>query len=91
MVVRMYVIIVYDVNIEHVVKICNYLRRYLSWVQNSVFEGELTESQFMRIENWLKETIDPNTDSIRIYIIRTKNEMKIKTLGLEKANLDIIL
>ncbi|MCW7078368.1 MAG: CRISPR-associated endonuclease Cas2 [Canidatus Methanoxibalbensis ujae] len=31
----MYVIIVYDVNVERVAKIYHYLLKYLNWVQNS--------------------------------------------------------
>jgi CRISPR-associated protein Cas2 len=87
----MYIIIVYDVSVERVSKVCNFLRSYLSWVQNSVFEGEITESQLMRIENGLKNIIDENTDSIRIYIMRIKDVMNVKTLGIEKANLNNII
>jgi len=87
----MYIIIVYDVSGERVSKVCNFLRSYLSWVQNSVFEGEITESQLMRIENGLKNIIDENTDSIRIYIMRIKDVMNVKTLGIEKANLNNII
>jgi len=87
----MYIIIVYDVSFERVSKVCNFLRSYLSWVQNSVFEGEITESQLMRIENGLKNIIDENTDSIRIYIMRIKDVMNVKTLGIEKANLNNII
>jgi CRISPR-associated protein Cas2 len=87
----MYIIIVYDVSVERVLKVCNFLRSYLSWVQNSVFEGEITDSQFMRIENGLKNIIDENIDSIRIYIMRIKDVMNVKTLGIEKANLNNII
>jgi len=87
----MYIIIVYDVSVERVSKVCNFLRSYLSWVQNSVFEGEITDSQFMRIENGLKNIIDENIDSIRIYIMRIKDVMNVKTLGIEKANLNNII
>jgi len=87
----MYVIIVYDVSVERVSKVCNFLRCFLSWVQNSVFEGELTESQFMRVESGLKDLIDETTDSIRVYIMRSKDVVKVKTVGLEKANLDTII
>jgi CRISPR-associated protein Cas2 len=90
-VVKIYVIIVYDVNIDRVSKVCNYLRRYLLWVQNSVFEGELTESQFMSVENGLKKIIDTSTDNIRIYIVRTKDAIKVKSIGIDKANLDTII
>jgi len=46
----MYVIIVYDIDQSRVAKVCQYLRRWLHWVQNSTFEGELTESQLERIK-----------------------------------------
>lgn len=41
----MYIIVVYDVNQNRVGRVCQYLRRFLHWVQNSAFEGEVTESQ----------------------------------------------
>jgi len=87
----MYVIIVYDIGVERVNKVCNFLRCFLSWVQNSVFEGELTDSQLMRIEKGLKEIIDESVDSVRIYILRSAEAMKVKTLGVEKAQLGTII
>ena len=33
----MYVIVVYDVGVKRVGKVCKYLRQHLNWVQNSVF------------------------------------------------------
>ena len=38
----MYVILVYDINVDRVDKVRKFLRQSLIWVQNSVFEGELT-------------------------------------------------
>ena len=38
----MFVIMVYDINVKRVAKVLKTSRRYLSWVQNSVFEGEIT-------------------------------------------------
>jgi len=63
----MYVIITYDVSVERVNKVCQFLRQYLDWVQNSVFEGELTESQLVKIRAELKKMIDKTKDSVRIY------------------------
>ena len=40
----MHVVIVYDVSTERVARVCKSLRRHLTWVQNSVFEGEVTKS-----------------------------------------------
>ena len=37
----MYVILVYDVGEKRVGKMLRLVRKYLSWIQNSVFEGEI--------------------------------------------------
>ena len=55
---NMYVIIVYDVKVERVNKVKSFLRQYLYWIQNSVFEGDLTKSEFKKVENGLKEIIE---------------------------------
>ena len=46
----MYLILVYDVGVERVAKVCKTLRRRLTWVQNSVFEGEVSEADFKKIQ-----------------------------------------
>ena len=46
----MYIIIVYDVGEKRVAKVCQFLRQYLNWIQNSVFEGELTKAEFYIIK-----------------------------------------
>lgn len=82
----MYVIIVYDVNVEKVSKVCQFLRTYLNWVQNSVFEGELTESEFKTIELKLKEIVDLDRDSIIIYVIQHEKLITKKYIGIEKTD-----
>ncbi len=79
-------ILVYDVNVERVNKVCQFLRRFLNWVQNSVFEGELTESEFVKIVNGLKEIIDENEDSVIFYILKSDKYLKKVTIGSEKVD-----
>ena len=38
----MYLILVYDVSHNRVAKVCKAMRQRLTWVQNSVFEGEVS-------------------------------------------------
>ena len=47
----MYVLIVYDVSVERVSKVHKLLKRYLNWRQNSVFEGEVTNSQIEAVKS----------------------------------------
>ena len=87
----MYVILVYDVNVERVNKVCQFLRRFLNWVQNSVFEGELTESEFLKIVNGLKEIIDENEDSVIFYILKSDRYLKKVSIGSEKADVSNVI
>jgi CRISPR-associated protein Cas2 len=81
----MYVIIVYDVNVQRVNKVCQFLRMFLHWVQNSVFEGELTESELMRVEMGLKEIVNENEDSITIYTFPNEKVIERRFIGIRKS------
>jgi CRISPR-associated protein Cas2 len=87
----MYLIIVYDVEVKRVTKICNFLRKYLHWVQNSVFEGELTDGKFKEVQIGLKKRIKPDKDSILFYKLKASYDMEKEVMGLEKAGSDTIL
>lgn len=84
-VIAVYVVIVYDVDQSRVAKVCQYLRRWLHWVQNSAFEGELTEAQLERIKAELNDLIDPEYDSIYIYRLPDRKFVRRDVLGQEKA------
>lgn len=84
MVVKMYVIIVYDVAPKRGAKVLKFLRQHLIWVQNSVFEGEITESSFEKIKQGLKEIINTQKDSIIYYTFDSKNYYERVLMGVEK-------
>ena len=87
----MYVIIVYDVNVERVNKVKSFLRQHLFWIQNSVFEGDLTESEFEILYNGLMEIIDETVDSVIIYKLRMEELLNREVLGIEKSPIEEIL
>ncbi|MDN5331053.1 MAG: CRISPR-associated protein Cas2 [Tepidanaerobacteraceae bacterium] len=87
----MYVIIVYDVEQARVAKVCKYLRRYLHWVQNSAFEGEITEAQLEKLKSGLKKIVDPDCDSIYIYRLPQERYLHKEVIGQKKANLEQFL
>lgn len=63
----MYVIVVYDVGEKRVGKMLKLCRQYLCWIQNSVFEGELSEAKLRELKLKIKGIIDPSEDSIIIF------------------------
>jgi len=87
----MYTIIVYDVGEERVSRVCKYLRRFLNWVQNSAFEGELTVGQIERIKLGLGDIIDASEDSVYFYVARDKKWLKKEVLGQNKNLADTII
>ena len=87
----MYVIIVYDVKVERVNKVKSFLRQHLFWIQNSVFEGELTNSEFKKVSDGLMEIIDKECDSVIIYKLMMEESLRREFLGVEKSPIDEIL
>lgn len=81
----MYVIVVYDVGEERVSKVNRFLRAYLIWIQNSVFEGELSETLFEKMVLRLSRFINPE-DSFIIYKIKVESYIERIIVGREKGS-----
>jgi len=86
-----YIIVVYDINVERVNKVKKFLRQNIFWIQNSVFEGEVTKSEYNHIHSGLMDIIDEEEDSVIIFKFRTEEAMTREILGVEKAPIDGIL
>ncbi len=80
----MYIILVYDVGVERVGKVCRYLKRYLPRVQNSVFEGELPESKLAAMKAGLYKCIDPEIDHVLLWVMRDTRWTDRQIIGNEK-------
>ena len=87
----MYVIIVYDVDVERVSKVNKFLKAFLFWRQNSVFEGDVSISQFERVKSGILDIIDKEVDSVLIYKLPTKKNFDLDVLGIEKNPIERIL
>jgi len=87
----MYVIIVYDVNVKRVNKIKAFLRKHLNWVQNSVFEGEITKAEYEYIKYELDKLINSQEDSVIIYKFPLDFIPSREILGQEKNPIDDII
>lgn len=87
----MYVLIVYDIKVERVTKVHKLLKGYLNWRQNSVFEGELTDAQIEKVKYGLKSIIDPDSDSVLIYIARNEKWLTREEIGNQRGTTANIL
>lgn len=87
----MYVIAVYDVGQKKVGKMLRLCRRYLNWIQNSVFEGEITEVRLLELKNKAIDIMDVETDSLIIFKTRQEKWLEKEIVGNERQNLDNFL
>ncbi len=79
-----YFIVTYDIEESRVNKVRKVLKKYFTWVQNSVFEGEITESNLEKCKNELSKILKKESDSVYFYEVENKNNLKKFVLGVEK-------
>lgn len=87
----MYVILVYDCGEKRVGKMLKLCRRYLNWIQNSVFEGEISEVKLKELVANAKTIMDLDTDSVIIFSGQSERALNKQIVGKELNNLDTFL
>ena len=92
----MYVVLVYDISKDengqkrwsHIFKIC---KKYLSHIQNSVFEGEISKVKLVKLQQELKVYIDSNLDSVILFKSRQQKWLDKEFWGKEDDKTSFIL
>ncbi|QEI44291.1 CRISPR-associated endoribonuclease Cas2 (plasmid) [Dolichospermum sp. UHCC 0315A] len=75
----MNVVISYDISEDkRRTKIHSILKSYGQWVQYSIFECELTDTQYAKLRSRLNKLIKPETDSIRLVESRGNSRVRFK-------------
>ncbi len=87
----MYVIMAYDIGEKRVNKVLKTGRKYLTWVQNSLLEGEITHAKFQKLKLEIKKITIKEEDSVYWYIFRDKNQMQKEFHGVEKDKVGMIV
>ncbi|WP_187478274.1 CRISPR-associated endonuclease Cas2 [Amniculibacterium sp. G2-70] len=87
----MYIILVYDIGEKRVGKMLKLCRKYLNWIQNSVFEGEITEVKLKELQFKAKEIMNIEEDSLIIFKSRNEKWLEKEVVGKEKNDLDTFL
>lgn len=87
----MYVILVYDCGEKRVSKMLKLCRKYLHWIQNSVFEGEISEVKLKELLQKANGFLDKTEDSIILFKHPSKIVMEKEVIGCERSNTDIFL
>ena len=92
----MYIVLVYDISFEEngqrrlnrVFKIC---KKYLSHIQNSVFEGEISDVQLLKLKSEINKNIKENLDSIIIFKSRQEKWLDKELIGLQEDKTSLFL
>ena len=89
----MYIILVYDIasangGEKRVVKMLKHCRKYLNWIQNSVFEGEITDVKLKEMLFIARKIMDEETDSIIIFKSRDERWLDKEVIGVERMKTD---
>lgn len=87
----MYCILVYDIGEKRVGKMLKLCRQYLNWVQNSVFEGAISETKLKELTLKAKKLMNEESDSIIIFSSRNEKWLEKQVIGQEKNELDNFL
>lgn len=85
----MYVILVYDIKSDEggqkaLAKTFKTCKKYLTHIQNSVFEGELSEAQLLKLKTELKAIIRDDRDSLIVFKSRNEKWLPKEMWGLQK-------
>lgn len=87
---RVDILIVYDIDTTSAKgrrrwrSICKLCEAYGQRVQFSVFECRLTEAQLEEVEAKAVATIDEETDSLRIYVLRGGRDASLRAHGIDR-------
>lgn len=93
---EMYVILIYDIKSDEggqkasskTFKIC---KKYLTHIQNSVFEGELSEAQLLKLKMELNAIIREDRDSLIVFKSRSERWIPKEFWGVQEDRLSNFL
>ena len=92
----MYIVLVYDISKtdngqkrwSHIFKIC---KKYLTHIQNSVFEGERSKVQLEKLRQELKPHVDTSLDSIILFKSRQERWLDKEFWGIEDDKTSLLI
>lgn len=87
----MYVILVYDCGEKRVGKMLKLCRKYLNWIQNSVFEGEISEVKLKELTLKAEKIMNSDEDSLIVFSSRQEKWLDKQIFGKERGSVDNFL
>lgn len=79
-----YIILMYDINEKRVQKVFKICKKYLEHYQKSVFMGEITASNIIKLRKELKKVINKEEDFVSIIKMMNEKSFEIESYGNEE-------
>jgi len=70
-----------EARVTKMLKLC---RRYLNWIQNSVFEGSISPVKLLELIEEAKQIMDLSNDSLIIFSSREERWLTKQVVGVER-------
>jgi len=86
-----YAFLMYDVNEKRVHKVFKVCKKYFVHHQNSIFRGEISPSNLLKLKSEIKEIIDVDEDFVTIIKFIGKGSFSEEELGQTKNSESIFL
>ena len=84
----MYCIVTYDIGTERIDAVRITIKQYLNWIQNSVFEGDISVSNLAELKSRISGLIRDGEDSVLVFTVNNPAWIKKEVVGIDKNNLD---
>ena len=84
-------IAVYDVGAERTQRMLKIGRKYLTWIQNSVLEGEMTQLQLAQMVEEMEGVMEAGYDSLILFKSRESRWLEKEVIGEERGSTDQFL
>lgn len=84
-------ILVYDFGEKRVGKMLKLCRKYLNWIQNSVFEGEISDVKLKELLQKAHQFMEKDEDSIILFKHPSMVYMDKEVVGRERSSIDTFL
>ena len=86
-----YVILVYDIGEKRVGKVHKIVKKYLVPFQKSVFRGEITPSNILKLKGELQKVIDKKVDFIALFKMTGDYVFDEEIIGVRLHNQEAML
>lgn len=81
-----YAFVFYDIEEKRVQKVFKTCKKYLAHYQYSVFRGEISPSQVIKLETELKKIINPKVDFVCFILLQGQYVFEERTLGKQQKD-----